>query len=83
MYLFYRNLRMTKETLIKQTLNSLTKLPQEMVKEVHDFTDQILNKHTDQIIQKGIEKLISDSKTFEFLKHEEDLYSLEDLKEKF
>ena len=29
-----------------------------------------------------MEKLVSESKTYDFLKEEEDLYSLEDLKEK-
>ena len=30
-----------------------------------------------------MEKLVSESKTYDFLKEEEDLYSLEDLKEKY
>ncbi len=34
-------------------------------------------------MQKGIEKLVSNSNTFDFLKDEEDLYSEADLKEMY
>lgn len=71
------------ETLINRTLATLSKLPLDKVKEVSDFADYILKKYDEEILQKGIEKLISESKAFNFLKHEEDLYTVEDLKEKY
>ena len=71
------------ETLINRTLATLSKLPPDKVKEVSDFADYILKKYDEEILQKGIEKLISESKAFNFLKHEEDLYTVEDLKEKY
>ena len=74
---------MTRETLIQQTLTILAKLPQDKASEIADFADYILKKYDDQVLQKGIEKLISDSKTFDFLKNEEDLYTLADLKERY
>ena len=74
---------MTKETLIKKTLSTLSSLPQEKVREVSKFADDILKNYEERILQKGIEKLVSDSKVFDFLKNEEDLYSIEDLKEKY
>jgi hypothetical protein len=74
---------MSRETLIKKTFNTLSKLPQEKVKEVSDFADYILKQYDEEILQKGIEKLVSVSKTYNFLKDEEDLYSVEDLKEKY
>jgi hypothetical protein len=74
---------MTKETLIKKTLSTLSRLPQEKVREVSIFADDILKNYEERILQKGIEKLVSDSKVFDFLKNEDDLYSIEDLKEKF
>jgi hypothetical protein len=74
---------MTKEALINKTLQTLSKLPQEKIKEVNDFADYILKKHDEEVLQKGIEHLASNSKAFEFLKEEEDLYSEDDLKEKF
>jgi hypothetical protein len=72
---------MSRETLIKKTFNTLSKLPPDKVKEVSDFADYILKKYDEEILQKGIEKLVSNSKTYDFLKDEEELYSFEDLKE--
>ena len=74
---------MTRETLIQRTLTVLAKLPPDKASEIADFADYILKKYDDSILQKGIETLISDSKTFDFLKNEEDLYSLADLKERY
>jgi len=74
---------MARETLIKKTIRTLSKLPQDKVKEVSDFADFILKKHEDEILMKGMQKLATDSKALYFLKDEEDLYSVEDLKEKY
>jgi len=74
---------MTKETLIKRTFSTLSKLPQDKVKEVSDFADFILKKYDEEILQKGIEELVSNSKIYSFLEEEEDLYTFEDLKEKY
>ena len=74
---------MTKETLIKKTLSTLSRLPQDRVREVSDFADYILKKYEERILQKGIEKLVSHTKAFDFLNDEEDLYSIRDLKEKY
>ncbi|MBM3435638.1 MAG: hypothetical protein FJY07_05405 [Bacteroidetes bacterium] len=74
---------MPKEALIHKTLKTLSRLPQERVREVSDFADFILKKYEEDIIQRGIEKLVSKSGTYNFLKDEEDLYSVEDLKEKY
>jgi hypothetical protein len=74
---------MSKETLIKRTSNTLSKLPPDKVKEVSDFADNILKKYDEEILQKGIEKLVNNSKVYDFLKEEEDIYSFEDLKETY
>ena len=74
---------MTGKALINRTLTTLSKLPPEKVKEVSDFADCILKKYDEEVLQRGIEKLIGKSKTFNYLKDEEDLYTLEDLKEKY
>lgn len=74
---------MSRETLIKRTFNTLSKLPPDKVKEVSDFADFILKTYDEEILQKGIEKLVSNSTTYYFLKDEEDLYSVEDLKETY
>ncbi len=74
---------MTRETLIKKTISALSKLPQSKVKEVLGFTDHVLKKYEEEILLKGIEKIVSGSESFSFLKDEEDLYSIKDLKERF
>ncbi|MDR9399434.1 DUF2281 domain-containing protein [Salibacter sp.] len=74
---------MTKELLIKQTLKTLKKLPESRIKEVSDFAEFILKKNDEEVIQKGIEKMVSESDSFYFLNDEEDLYDEDDLKEKY
>lgn len=74
---------MTKDTLIKKTLKTLSKLPNEKIKEVSDYADYILKKHDEQILRKGIKKIVSDSASFHFLQEEEELYSVKDLKKKY
>ena len=82
--IFVRKLKaMNRDTLIKKTLKNLSKLPQEKVREITDFSDFIMKKYEEETLQKGIEKIVSHSKSFEFLNEEEDLYSLDDLKEKY
>lgn len=76
-------LPMLNESLIHKTLNTLARLPHDKVREVADFADFILKKYEEEVLQKGIEKLVSQSKTYDFLKNEENLYSVEDLKEKY
>jgi mRNA-degrading endonuclease RelE of RelBE toxin-antitoxin system len=73
---------MKRETLIKKTIDNLAKLPDQKLKEVSDFAEFLLNRLENQLMTEGVQKLISDSKTFKFLENDEDdLYSLEDLKE--
>ena len=74
---------MEKETLIKRTVKTLSKLPQNKIREVSDFADFILKRYEEELIQKGMNVLASESKTFYFLKEEEDLYNVQDLKEKY
>jgi hypothetical protein len=76
-------LPMLNESLIHKTLNTLARLPHDKVREVADFADFILKKYEEEVLQKGIEKLVSQSKAYDFLKNEENLYSVEDLKEKY
>lgn len=74
---------MTKETLINKITQTLSKLPQEKVEAVSYFVNNISQKSEEEILQKGIEKLVSESEAFAFLKDEEDLYTVDDLIEKF
>jgi hypothetical protein len=74
---------MNRQVLIDNTINKIRQLPDKKIKEVNDFADFLLNKIDDKITIEGIQKIVSDSKTFDFLKDDEDLYSVNDLKEKY
>jgi hypothetical protein len=74
---------MTREAIIQKTIKTLNMLPAEKAGEVADFADYVLKKHEELTLQNGIEKLVEKSKTFQFLNDEEDLYTAEDIKEKY
>ena len=75
---------MTREILIKKTIESLSKLPDQKLKAVSDFAEFLLNRIENQLVTEGIQKLVSDSKAFVFLESEEDdLYSVNYLKERY
>ena len=74
---------MTREAIIQRTLQTLSLLPREKAEEIANFADFILKKHEEQTLQAGIQKLVNDSEAFNFLKNEDDLYSSEDVKERF
>ena len=74
---------MIRETLINKTINTLSKLPNDKIREVSDFTEYVLKKYEEEILQEGIEKLVSDSNAFQFLNEDEDLYTVNDIIEKY
>jgi stress response protein YsnF len=71
---------MSKQELIDKTIAALQKLPADKVAEVSDFTDFILQRNDDKEIVKGIQQLSSQTKSYQFLEEEEDLYTLNDVK---
>ena len=74
---------MTREALIKKTIDNLAKLPDQNLKEVSDFAEFLLSKIENQMITEGIQKLITDSQAFKFLDDEEEIYSSDDLKQRY
>jgi hypothetical protein len=74
---------MNRQVIIESTINKIRQLPDMEIKQLNDFADFLLSKIDNRIIQEGIQKIISDSKSFEYLKNEEDLYSVNDLKETY
>ncbi|HBX49800.1 MAG: hypothetical protein A2275_04465 [Bacteroidetes bacterium RIFOXYA12_FULL_35_11] len=72
---------MTRDILMKKTIEKIQKLPESKLKEVSDFADFLLNKINNQILTDGIMQLTAKSKSFDFLNNEEDLYTKNDLKE--
>ena len=74
---------MTREAIIQKTMEVLSVLPVEKLEEVSDFADYILKKYDDRSLQREMQTIVEDSEAFYFLKDEEDLYSIEDLKERY
>jgi hypothetical protein len=74
---------MNRSILIKETIDKIHQLPDIKIQEINDFAEFLLSKIDDKILLEGIQKLATDSKSFEYLKNEEDLYSVNDLKEKY
>jgi len=71
---------MSKQELIEKTLAALEKLPADKVAEISDFADFILQRNEDKQITEDIAQLSKQSKSYEFLGEEEDLYTLNDVK---
>lgn len=74
---------MTKEAIIEKTVRLLDGLAPDKVQEIADFVEYISIKQDESDLQSGIQYLVSNSDTFSFLNDDEDIYSLNDLKEKF
>lgn len=72
---------MTRKRLIELTIDKLSRLPEQKIQEVSDFTEFLLNKMDDRGLTEGIQKLAVQSKSFDFLEEEEEIYSKSDLKE--
>ena len=74
---------MDKTELIKDTSDKLQKLPVEKVQEVNHNIEILLSSVDDQILTDGIADLNATSKAYDFLNDEEDLYTLNDIIEKY
>jgi hypothetical protein len=70
---------MTKEQIIDESVDILKKLPREKAEEILHFLVKYYEKKDEELFEKGFEKLIYDSGSFDFLKDEPDLYSDKDL----
>ena len=74
---------MSREDLIQKTILAIQKLPQEKINEVSDFADFILKKHEEELLAKGISKIVAEGKPYKFLDSDENIYTVNDLKEKY
>jgi len=74
---------MSREELIKITIEKLNQLSDTRIQEVSDNISFLASKIDDKIISEGIKKLTSNSKSYEFLHDEEELYQVSDIKEKY
>jgi len=69
--------------LIETTLRKINQLPDSKIIEINDFAEFLLQKNDDQILQQGIQEIASKSNVFSYLNDEDDLYSANDLKERY
>jgi len=74
---------MTRERIIERTIKAINQLPEDKAKEISDFADFIIKRFEEQQLTEGLQKLVAQSKAFDFLEEEEDLYSESDLIEVF
>jgi len=74
---------MTRQAIIERTLKAINQLPEEKAEEISDFAEFMMKQHEEQQLSKGIQRLTANSQAFDFLNNEEDLYTEEDLKEKY
>jgi hypothetical protein len=74
---------MNRQHLLANTIAKIRQLPDNRLNQINDFIDFLLSKMDDKLISENLQKLSSKSKSFDFLKDEEDLYDVSDLKEKY
>ncbi len=79
-YLSIKIENMNRNILIKETMEKIHQLPDIKIQEINDFAEFLLSRIDDKILLEGIQKLATDSKSFEYLKNVEELYSVNDLK---
>lgn len=72
---------MTRGAIIERTVKIINQLPDEKVQEISDFADSIIKRYEEVLLAKGIQTLVEQSSSFNFMNEEEDLYSEADLKE--
>jgi len=76
-------IKVSRKELLENTIKYLRKLPDEKISEAHDFVEYLYQKHEEYILKTGIQKLETESGSFQFLKNEEELYTVSDIKEKY
>jgi len=74
---------MEREVLVKNTIVRIEQLPIKRVQEVNDFVEFIIRRTDDALITDGLQQLSSISNAYDFLYNEPELYSVNDLKERF
>lgn len=74
---------MKKDELVNKTLKNIKKLPKNKVEEVNNFIEFLLSRIDNQLINDEIQNLVMKSDTYVFLKDEPEIYSVNDIKEKY
>lgn len=74
---------MTRQAIIERTLKAINHLPEEKAEEISDFAEFMMKQFEEQQLSKSTQRLTANSQAFAFLNDEEDLYTEDDLKEKY
>lgn len=74
---------MNRETLIKKTIENLSRLPNDRLLEISQYTEFVIKNIEDKILKEGISKMITESESFKYLEEEDDAYTVNDLKERY
>ena len=64
-------------------MKAINQVPEDKAEAIYEFADFILKQYEDQLLTKGITNLNSNSKSFDFLNDEEEIYTLSDIKEEY
>lgn len=72
---------MSKEAIIEKTIKAINLLPEEKAEEISNFADFISKRYEETLFTKAIHTYAEKDNAFEFLQSEDDLYSVQDLKE--
>jgi hypothetical protein len=72
---------MTKKAIIERTLKAIETLPLEKAEEISDFADLMMKRFEEGLLSEDTQAFNAQGKAFDFLKDEEDIYTVSDLKE--
>jgi hypothetical protein len=74
---------MSREILLKKTIEGLAKLPDHKLIEASEFVDFLLSRLEDKSMVNEISIMASESESFSFLNEDEVVYKKSDLKENY
>ena len=74
---------MNKKELLDSTWKRMKQLPEDKIREVKDFVEFLLQRREEYMLNEGIKKMTAQSNSYNFLEEDDDIYSVNDLKEKY
>lgn len=74
---------MSKIELIEKTLINIQQLPENELKEIHDFAEFLLSKIQQKILSDEVTQVNVSSSAYKFLEEDTDIYTVNDLKVKY
>ncbi len=74
---------MNRQAIIERTIKAINQLPEDKAKEISNFAKFIMKQYEERVLTEGIAQISANTKAFDFLKDEEDLYTEADIKEPY